>query len=91
MFELSSMWNNCYLKTRELDGFMFEQTYENAEVGKGIEKTFAAYTRSVLHAQYNVDPVGVITYSVPEQCRPGRCYNRLSDAYTRSVLKIHHG
>ena len=32
---------------------------ENAEVGKGIEKTFAAYTRSVLHAQYNVDPVGV--------------------------------
>ena len=34
---------------------------ENAEVGKGIERTCASYTRSVLQAQYNVDPVGVIT------------------------------
>ena len=34
---------------------------ENAEVVKGIERTCASYTRSVLQGQHNVDPVGVIT------------------------------
>ena len=46
----------------ELDGVMCEhKCVKTQRWGKGIQRTCACYTRSVLEGQHNVDPVGVMT------------------------------